>query len=47
MYNPHKTILQGLFSYAVVDAVDLKKYIVVNGFVIAVCDQLQSLLTTV
>ena len=43
MYNPHKTILHGLFSCALVDAIDSKKYIVVNGFVIAVCDQLQSL----
>ena len=43
MYNPHRTILQRVFPCAVVDAIDLKKYIVVNGFVIAVCDQLQSL----
>ena len=43
MYNPHTTILQGSFSCVVVDAIDLKKYIVVNGFVIAVCNQLQSL----
>ena len=43
MYNPHTTILQGSFSCALVDAIDLKKYIVVNGFVIAVCNQLQSL----
>ena len=35
--------MQRVFSCAVVDAIDLKKYIVVNGFVIAVCDQLQSL----